>query len=162
MADHAHWSRIGCNVQSVSAVTWQRGGGGLAAGGAEEFDVRGMKPASLALLASSLEGKEPVRVNQSLAGSLLNSASQDEFDGSISFGQRVGTSRISQARTTICPQTRRVFTRKFILTAFINQTKAQPEVCGMTNRLLFNVSSLLIPDQHIHYWDPCTKYSNDV
>lgn len=96
MADHAHWSRIGCNVQSVSAVTWQRGGGGLAAGGAEEFDVRGMKPASLALLASSLEGKEPVRVNQSLAGSLLNSTSRDEFDGLISSRQRAGTSESHQ------------------------------------------------------------------
>lgn len=63
-------------VQRVSVITWQRGGRGLAAGGAEELDVRGMKPASLPLLASSLEGKEPVRVNQSHAGSLLNSKSK--------------------------------------------------------------------------------------
>ncbi len=49
---------MGYHAQSVSAVTWQRGGGGLAAGGTEELDVRGMKPASLPLLASSLEGKE--------------------------------------------------------------------------------------------------------
>lgn len=44
------------HVQSVSTVTWQRGGGGLGAGGTKELDVRGMKPASLPLLASSLRG----------------------------------------------------------------------------------------------------------
>ncbi len=63
----------------MSTLTWQRRGGGLAAGGTEELDVRGMKPASLPLLASSLEGKEPVRVNQSPAGSVLNSKSRDEL-----------------------------------------------------------------------------------
>jgi len=61
--------------------TWQRGGGGPAAGGAEELDVRGMKPASLPLLASSLPGKEPVRNNQSSAGSLLRCR-----NGWIDFG----------------------------------------------------------------------------
>lgn len=65
------------HVQSVSTVTWQRGGGGLGAGGAKELDVRGMKPASLPLLASSLRGeKEPVRANQSPAGSVLNIKNQ--------------------------------------------------------------------------------------
>lgn len=41
----------------MSPITWQRGGRGLGAGGAEELDVRGMEPASLPLLASSLEGQ---------------------------------------------------------------------------------------------------------
>lgn len=63
----------------MSAITWQRGGGGLAAGGAQELDVRGMKPASLPLLASSLEGEEPARVNQSPAGSVLNSKPRAEL-----------------------------------------------------------------------------------
>lgn len=43
-------------IVDVSGITWQRGGGGLGAGGAEQLDVRGMKPASLPLLASSLRG----------------------------------------------------------------------------------------------------------
>lgn len=63
----------GCCVHNVAAITWQRGGRGLAVGGTQELDVRGMKPASLPLLTSNLEGKEPMRVNQSAAGSLLNS-----------------------------------------------------------------------------------------
>lgn len=50
-------SQTGCHVQRVSAITWQRRGRGLAAGGTQEFDVRGMKPASLTLLAPSLGGK---------------------------------------------------------------------------------------------------------
>lgn len=149
-------------MQCSKCVTWQRGGGGLAAGGAEELDVRGMKPASLALLASSLEGKEPVRVNQSLAGSLLNSTSRDEFDGSISSGAGSGNLlNLGSVNNDLRSISTGLYW-EFMLTAFINQTKAQREVCGMTNRLLFNVSSLLIPDHHIHYWDPCTRYSNNV
>ncbi|TNN61608.1 hypothetical protein EYF80_028220 [Liparis tanakae] len=49
--------------------TWQRGGGGPAAGGPEQLDVRGMKPASLPLLASSLPGKEPLFGNHPWAPS---------------------------------------------------------------------------------------------
>lgn len=79
------------HVQSVSTVTWQRGGGGLGAGGTKELDVRGMKPASLPLLASSLGGggKEPVRANQSPAGSVLNIKNQAIMNWWIDFvGQR--------------------------------------------------------------------------
>lgn len=56
------------------AITWQRGGGRLGAGGAQELDVRGVKPASLTLLASSLDRREKDRVrgNQILSGPLLN------------------------------------------------------------------------------------------
>lgn len=56
------------------AITWQRGGGRLGAGGAQELDVGGVKPASLTLLASSLDRreKERVRGNHILSGSLLN------------------------------------------------------------------------------------------
>lgn len=61
----------------MAAVTWPGGGKGLAIGGTQELDVRGMKPASLPLLASNLEGTEPVRVNRSAAGSLLNSNSSE-------------------------------------------------------------------------------------
>lgn len=64
-------------VLSVCAITWQRGGRGLAAGGPEELDVRGMEPASLPLLPSSLEGKE--RVNQSPAASPLDYLSRLEL-----------------------------------------------------------------------------------
>lgn len=55
------------HVQSVSTVTWQRGGGGLGAGGTKELDVRGMKPASLPLLASSLGGKKRASESKSIS-----------------------------------------------------------------------------------------------
>jgi len=48
----------GCCLQSVSALTWQRGGRRLATGGTQELDMRGMKPASLPLFTPSLEGKK--------------------------------------------------------------------------------------------------------
>ena len=68
------------HVKRVSAFTWQRGGGGLGAGGTQQLDVRGMKPASLPLLAPSLEGrKKLVRRNRSPAASLLNSNSRHEL-----------------------------------------------------------------------------------
>lgn len=58
-----------------AVITWQGAGGRLGAGGAQELDVRGVKPASLTLLASSLDRREKDRVrgNQILSEySLLN------------------------------------------------------------------------------------------
>lgn len=135
---HADVCQRACHAKSVSAITWQRRGGGFAAGWAEKFNVRGMKPASLPLLASSLEGKEPVRVNQSSAGSVLNSKSRDELMNRF-CGAESWTSRITAVQTTIYTESRWVFTGNlYSLPSWIKQSQR-----NILKIAWFNASSFL-------------------
>lgn len=51
---------MGKNIifRGTKRITWQRGGGRLGAGGAQQLHVSGMKPASLPLLSPSLDEEE--------------------------------------------------------------------------------------------------------
>lgn len=68
-------------------VTWQRSRSGLAAGGTQEFDVRGMKPASLTLLTSSLVVKR--HENKIFYWTYSNSGLKDELTTTVLMHSRL-------------------------------------------------------------------------